>query len=168
MLPSNTPVPRGPKLLDQVRDRIRFKHYSILIETFTCWKRSARKAGRAHVIQTKSPPEHSARLPDPRMPGRPRRWCRCGSPCGRGRVCRPCRGPASSRRVGKGRKAVPTQIHESRPITRPIAFLSTWARFALPTLRLANVQVEGRRFSAVLWAPNAGTKLNAALPMQRS
>ena len=53
-------------------------------------------AGMHPLTQTKSPPAHFGRLPDPRTPGRPRRWCRCGSPCGRGRVCRPCTGPAAS------------------------------------------------------------------------
>ena len=43
----------------------------------------------------------------------------------------------ASRRVGKGRKAVRTRNYESRPITHLAAFLFTWARFALPTLRLA-------------------------------
>lgn len=33
MPPSNTPVPQGPKLLDQLRDRIRVKHYSVRTET---------------------------------------------------------------------------------------------------------------------------------------
>ena len=40
MPPSNTPVPQGPKLLDQVRDRIRVKHYSIRTETqYVQWVR---------------------------------------------------------------------------------------------------------------------------------
>jgi hypothetical protein len=40
MAPSNTPVPQGPKLLDQLRDRIRVKHYSIRTETqYVQWVR---------------------------------------------------------------------------------------------------------------------------------
>ena len=40
MVPSNTPVPQGPKLLDQLRDRIRVKHYSIRTETqYVHWVR---------------------------------------------------------------------------------------------------------------------------------
>lgn len=40
MLPSNTPVPQGSKLLDQLRDRIRVKHYRIRTETqYVQWVR---------------------------------------------------------------------------------------------------------------------------------
>ena len=40
MPPSNTPVPQGPKLLDQLRDRTRVKHYSIRTETqYAQWVR---------------------------------------------------------------------------------------------------------------------------------
>ena len=36
----NTPSPDSPKLLDQVRDRIRVKHYSIRTETqYVQWVR---------------------------------------------------------------------------------------------------------------------------------
>ncbi|MDD3651189.1 MAG: phage integrase N-terminal SAM-like domain-containing protein [Immundisolibacter sp.] len=40
MPPSSTPVPQGSKLLDQLRDRIRVKHYSIRTETqYVQWVR---------------------------------------------------------------------------------------------------------------------------------
>lgn len=56
---SNTPSPSSPKLLDQVRDRIRAKHYSIRTETqYVQWvkrfilfhgKRHPREMGAAEV-----------------------------------------------------------------------------------------------------------------------
>ena len=65
MPPSNTPVPQGPKLLDQVRDRICVKHYSIRTETqYVQWvrrfilfhgKRHPREMGAGEVEAFQSP-----------------------------------------------------------------------------------------------------------------
>lgn len=57
MQEANTPLAQSPKLLDQVRDRIRVKHYSIRTETqYVQWvKRFILFHGKSHLRDMGAP-----------------------------------------------------------------------------------------------------------------